>query len=264
MPGAAGRPCTCTYRPDSRSVIKLRLSRYQECSVIDAGQGVQKQVFIPDQDRELCAPEKPNAGDGRRAPRIALLIRSAKYICSFGEFLCVVRDISETGTKLRLFHPLPPTEDLELELATGDRIGMQKVWQHGNEAGFEFESTRDVQEIIAETSPFPKRPLRLQLDCRATIYVKGAAHPATIHDLSRQGAKIETELPLALEQKMLLKADNLPCLEAMARWRTRPKYGLALQQILSFEELACAAAKMQLPADLARQIPAAHAFAREA
>jgi hypothetical protein len=192
--------------------------------------------------------------DSRTAPRFALLIRSAKLLCRYGEFLCVIRDISETGVKLRLFHPLPANEPLRLEFSTGDSIPITQVWSTGNEAGFEFTAPIDIHHIIAEASPYPKRALRLRLRHPATINFNGASYEATISDLSRQGACIETRQPLALEQKLTLDMSMVPSLAASVRWRNSSCYGLALQHIFSFEELARTIARMQLPAELSQLV----------
>src|SRR5690606_6832932 len=65
----------------------------------------------------------------RRAPRFTLLIRSAKLTSPYGEFLCIVRDVSETGVSVRLFHPLPADVPLTLELPNGDRHPLERVWE---------------------------------------------------------------------------------------------------------------------------------------
>ena len=55
----------------------------------------------------------------RTEPRISLMLRAAKLAGSKGEFLCILRDVSATGLKARLFHPLPSDSPftIELELA---------------------------------------------------------------------------------------------------------------------------------------------------
>ena len=45
--------------------------------------------------------------DMRGAQRFTLLIRTAKLVSETGEFLCIIRDVSATGLRLRLFHDLP-------------------------------------------------------------------------------------------------------------------------------------------------------------
>lgn len=187
-----------------------------------------------------------NAADLRSDMRLALLIRTAKLTCRFGEFLCIIRDVSQGGVKLRLFHALPEGVPLHLELANGDSFAIEHVWQKDDEAGFRFRESIDIKKFIAESGRHPKRPLRLQLTCPATVHFDGKVYDATIRDVSRQGARIETLAPLALEQKVVLSSGQLPELEGTVRWRRNPDFGLALQHIFSFRELATTVARMQL------------------
>jgi hypothetical protein len=183
--------------------------------------------------------------DLRSTPRFTLLIRSAKLICDSGEFLCVIRDVSASGVRLRIFHPLAPHQRFQLELATGDRFEIDRVWEAQDHAGFRFADWINVQHFIAEASPYPKRALRLRLDFSATITTDGGAAAATVRDLSREGARIETMVPLAIRQKVKLAADALPALTGTVCWRSNSAYGLAFQQVFTFEELARLAAKLQ-------------------
>lgn len=189
-------------------------------------------------------------GEQRKAMRFALLIRSAKIVSDLGEFLCVIRDVSEDGVKLRLFHPLPMEGPVQLELSTGDRFAIERAWHDEKAAGFKFVDPIDLPRFLSETSPFPKRPVRLRISRPATIRADGRICDVEIRDLSREGISIDTHFPLALEQQVTLQADNLSPRAASVRWRRSPSYGLALQHVLSFEELAITAARMQLPAHL--------------
>ena len=46
----------------------------------------------------------------------------AELICDDSEYLCIIRDVSATGVRLRIFHALPPSRTFQLELATGERF----------------------------------------------------------------------------------------------------------------------------------------------
>jgi hypothetical protein len=188
---------------------------------------------------------QPSVEELRAAPRFTLLIRSAKLICDSGEYLCVIRDVSATGVRLRIFHPLPPCQRFELELATGERFEIERVWETPDHAGFRFDDSIDVHEFIAEASPYPKRALRLRLDFPAAIATDGGVAGVTVRDLSREGARIETTMPLAIRQRLKLTADGLPPLMASVCWRSKSAYGLVFQQVFTFEELAKLAAKLQ-------------------
>jgi hypothetical protein len=181
----------------------------------------------------------------RSAPRFTLLIRSAKLICESGEYLCVIRDVSASGIRLRIFHPLPPHEHFALELSTGDRFDIDRVWEAKDHAGFRFADWIDVHGFIAEASPYPKRALRLRLDFPGAITADGASAEVTVRDLSREGARIETTMRLAIRQKVKLTAKGLPPIIANVCWRSIAAYGLVFQQVFTFEELARLAAELQ-------------------
>lgn len=187
----------------------------------------------------------PNPEDLRATPRFALLLRAAKLVGPQGEYLCIVRDVSETGAKLRLFHSLAGIDGLALEAVTGERIPLDLVWEHEGEAGFRFIRPIDVQRFIAEASPFPKRPIRIAIDQPALITVAGETSTVRVRDLSRQGACIESERHLALGQQLRIEGGELPQFEATVCWRRQPSYGLVFRQLMGLEELAVRTFRMQ-------------------
>ena len=181
----------------------------------------------------------------RAAPRSSLMCRTAKLLCESGEYVCIVRDVSATGARIRLFHDAPPDQHLFLELANGDRYAMERVWQQGDQLGFRFSCTIDVDRFIAEPSPYPRRPIRLRLQSPADVIVDGVISPAVLLDLSQQGARIEAGRKFALEQKLWLSLDGLPRRFGCVRWREGYSHGLVLQQSLKLDELAQYALDLQ-------------------
>jgi hypothetical protein len=185
----------------------------------------------------------------RSAPRFALLIRSAKLIGETGEYLCIVRDVSATGVRLRMFHPLPPLQRMLLELSSGETFAVEPVWEREDHAGFRFADQIDVQRFINEAGPYPKRPLRLRVQFPATITVDGETLPAMVRDLSREGARIEisadADRRLAIRQKLKIEARGFPTVMGNVCWRSAPAYGIVFQQLFTFEELARLAQQLQ-------------------
>ncbi|HUD29878.1 MAG TPA: PilZ domain-containing protein [Novosphingobium sp.] len=196
-------------------------------------------------------PGSASPEDLRATPRFALLLRAAKLVSPRGEYLCIVRDVSETGAKLRMFHSLSGIEQLALESVTGERIALDLVWEHAGEAGFRFVQPIDVQRFIAEAGPYPKRPIRIAVDHPARITIAGQTSPARLRDLSRQGARIETESHLALCQQLRIEAEGMPEFEATVCWRQQPAYGLVFRQLMGLEELAVRTFRMQQIAAIA-------------
>jgi hypothetical protein len=201
----------------------------------------------PDDFRAEEAVAKPDFSDLRSAPRFSLLIRSAKLVYETGEYICIVRDVSASGVRLRLFHPLPAAPQVTLELATGETFVIEPVWEHQDHAGFRFADPIDVHRFIAEAGPYPKRPLRLRIEFEAKLFASVDSEPivVTVRDLSREGARVDSDQLLAIGQKLKIDAKGLPPLTGIVCWRRIPSYGLAFQQSFTFEELAKLAARLQ-------------------
>lgn len=182
----------------------------------------------------------------RGAQRYSLLIRTAKLVYPCGEFLCIVRDVSATGLRLRVFHALPPGSPIAIELANGDRHPLELVWEEGSHAGFRFPAAINVHDFINEASNWTRRPVRLRLMLPAILMVDNVARVTWLHDISQYGAGIECSHYLAVKQRVRLEAEGVPPLIANVAWRTSPNYGLAFQQTFTFEVLAKLAARLQL------------------
>ncbi len=192
-----------------------------------------------------AANEARNEAELRGAQRFTLLIRTAKLVCESGEFICVVRDVSETGLRVRLFHDLPADRRMALELGNGEVYFIEKVWEKDQQAGFQFAAPIDVEAFIAEVSPYPRRHLRLRMLVPASVTLDGTANAATILDLSQNGARIETMRHMGVGLKVKLEAEHLPPLTGTICWRSGQEYGLALEQFFSLEGFALIAAGLQ-------------------
>lgn len=186
--------------------------------------------------------------DRRDADRIALMIRSAKLICNGGEYLCVVRDVSHGGVRLRLFHALPHEDQLTLELATGDRHSLERVWERDGEVGLRFADEIDVRDFINEGGVFRKRPVRLRFDCPVTVLVGERPYQAVMRDMSRQGARIDLDMSLPIGQRIQIDAPGFPEKFATVCWRRWPAHGVVFHQSFTFDCLAKLANRLQAPA----------------
>ncbi|KUO53750.1 MAG: hypothetical protein APF82_05195 [Sphingomonadales bacterium BRH_c42] len=192
-----------------------------------------------------------DADELRRAPRFRLLIRAAKLITSYGEFVCVLRDVSATGVSVKLFHALPDCKRVELELQCGDRFEMECRWIRGREAGFEFVGSVDVDRLVSEVGDFPKRSIRLGIQFPLTVITLAGRRDAFAENLSQQGARIECNNLLAIDQSVRLEGGGLRENRAKVRWRSGSQYGVVFDDTLSLHDLALLAARLQCPQLLA-------------
>jgi hypothetical protein len=205
--------------------------------------------------------EEPTFAELREAPRFSLVMRTAKLLCETGEYVCVVRDISATGTKLRLFHDVPPDTHLYLELANGQRYAMERVWQDGDHAGFRFAAPIEVAEFVEETSPHPRRPLRLSLQRPCLATADGRDWRAMLVNMSQQGACIEAGGEIPVGQQLRLEVPGMPLRFGHVCWRRKHAHGLVFQQAFRLDELARYAFELQPfvpePVAEAQPVPAA-------
>ncbi len=187
----------------------------------------------------------PAPPDRRDENRAILLIRSAKLICHSGEYVCLVRDVSASGVRLRLFHPLPPATCFSLEMANGEIYPIESKWCDTDQAGFRFAQPIDVDAFIEEDGDHQRRPIRLALECHGQVLSDGRRTPMVLRNISQGGARIETTTWLALHQTIRLAIDGMPDRFAQVRWRNRYDHGLAFADAFRLDELAALATTLQ-------------------
>ena len=187
------------------------------------------------------------ATDQRAAPRFIALIRAAKLICDGREFVCVVRDVSTTGVRLRCFHPVPRGSIMALELQNGDILPLQRVREDEHEASFRFAGEVSIERLLQETASYPRRPLRLNMAIPLTLRTLAGPLAAVTQNISQQGCRVECAIPLALSQSVIVESAYLPGIRAKVRWRRGGAYGLVFDDTFSLKDFAVHAARLQCP-----------------
>lgn len=193
----------------------------------------------PGWEQDGAAGPGPGATPERRAsPRMLTLIRPGKLVIDGREFLCVVRDISEGGVKLRLFHAIPEHKFAEIQFDNGETCTVKAMWQDGDLAGFAFVARPDLARLIAAPKGAPRRPPRLNVRLEAVLSAGGLRTPVVVRDLSQRGACIECSGWLMIDELVRLESEALPTLHAKVRWRRPPYYGLVFEQTFRIDDLA--------------------------
>lgn len=195
---------------------------------------------------KTCEETAPDT-EQRATPRFTSLMRAAKLVCGKGEFVCVVRDVSSQGVRLRCFHPLPRDPAMALELQNGEIIELEPVREEGLEAAFRFTGEVTIERLIHESALYPRRPLRLNLAIPLTLRTAAGAVTAVTHNLSQQGCRAECPSPLAIAQAVLVEGPQLPGLRAKVRWRQDGVVGLVFDDTFALKDFALVAARLQCP-----------------
>lgn len=188
------------------------------------------------------------AGEQRAAPRFTSLIRAAKLVCGKGEFVCVVRDVSTSGVRLRCFHAVPRDRDMALELANGELFEIEPVRGDGCEASFRFAQEVPLERLVSETGRHPRRPLRLNIAMPLTLRTLAGPVAAVTQNISQQGCRVECERALALAQAVVIDSPHLPSIRAKVRWRRDGDCGLVFDDTFTLGEFARHTARLQCPA----------------
>lgn len=195
-------------------------------------------------EQEAIAP----APEQRGAPRFFSLIRAAKLVSGQGEFICVVRDVSSTGVRLRCFHKPPREEAMALELQNGDVFEIERIREDGEEASFRFASEVPIERLVQESALYPRRPLRLNVAMPVSLRTLSGVIPAVTQNFSQQGCRVEVAFPLALDQSVVVDSPHLPGIRAKVRWRRDGECGLVFDDTFSLRDFALQAARLQCPA----------------
>jgi len=177
--------------------------------------------------------------------RQRLLMRVAKLICESGEYPCVMLDVSETGTKLRLFHSCPPETFMMIELSNGAIFPVERRWTKDGTAGFRFTGQVDVADFIDEASRHKRRPLRLRTRHDVTFVASGERGHAMMINLSAGGACIEAGRQLPVGSLLKVEIAGRAARFAHVCWREQYRHGLAFQENMPLAEFARLAVDLQ-------------------
>ena len=194
----------------------------------------------------IASPAPAAVGpEGRGAERFTLLVRTGKLVVDGREYLCVLRDASATGVKLRLFHAIPKGNQLALELTNGERHPMQLRWMHEEHAGFQFDSPIDVRALIDDRGKFPKRQIRVNVNHEVVVCAHNREFTAVLRNISQQGACLESLERMMLRETARIQIPGFPVIVARMCWRDHPRYGLVFEAGFGLEELARLLAPLQ-------------------
>jgi hypothetical protein len=202
---------------------------------------VNQDVNRTDPNAPYAAQEvrQPAGAELRVAPRFTLLVRTAKLVADGREYLCVLRDVSATGCKVRVFHDVPSHVVMVLETASGERFPMEMMWNRDDHAGFRFFEDVDVNRLIEDNrGQYPKRQIRMTIEREATVFANGQTYQVAVRDISQQGACIELPVRLMMRQGLRIELSGFPPIYAKVCWRQVPRHGLVFDKGFLLEELA--------------------------
>lgn len=174
----------------------------------------------------------------RAAKRHLLLYRTAKLRMGSREFLCLLRNVSQTGFAIRVLGDIRIEPTCVVELANEVTYPAHLAWQQGDSAGFQFDNPVDVQGFITPIHKFRPRPIRLNVNCQAWISTGQAKSEVHLIDISAAGAKLRATQKLYPGDVVQLSLEGLGSMMATVRWSNGKAVGLMFKEPLKFAQLA--------------------------
>jgi len=177
--------------------------------------------------------------DQRADTRVRTVLQSARLIGEGRQTLCVVRDISERGMKVRLFGEIAKGERVCVELKGGHTVLAKVVWVADGFAGLELEQRIDVDNIFGTAEPdFSYRSPRLEVDATVTVNFGRTHAIMTIIDISVSGMKLMGGDTLIRGEQLSVEIEGLGKIDAKVRWKASDLVGIEFESPLSVAKLA--------------------------
>ncbi|WP_328592387.1 PilZ domain-containing protein [Flavisphingopyxis soli] len=184
-------------------------------------------------------PGNDGVGEDRAAPRFRTLLQSARLIGEKSQSLCIVRDVSETGMKVRLFGTVAVDDRVCVEFKGGRTVFASVKWIEDRFAGLAFETPIDLQKIFDTAQPeYSYRAPRLEIDATATVTFGRAKLPMTILDISTSGIKLLGGDALIRGEDVTIDIEGLVRSNAVVKWKASDLVGLELEHPIPVERLA--------------------------
>jgi hypothetical protein len=143
---------------------------------------------------------------------------------------CLVKDISESGLRAKLYGSGFAVGPVKLRVADEDIRGAQIVWVADGHAGINFDrrlARETFRRLNSKRSRSGRRSVpRIAAAARARVRMDGRNMPAELCDISSFGAKIRTQKDLAANRPAIIEVPDLPPIAAYVRWSDSGESGL--------------------------------------
>ncbi len=185
----------------------------------------------------VSAPEE----DARAEMRILTVFRVAKILFKDRQALCRIRNISSNGIMAETSVRLTCGDRLSIELRE-DRLGLTGtvMWQDGNRTGIELDERIHVAKVLhpcpAVRNVGPRAP-RLAVHGGAVIRTQNGMSKVALRDISQRGVKFEHDGHFAAGLPLKILIDGYRELSGFVRWSRGGRAGVALTDIIPYQEL---------------------------
>jgi hypothetical protein len=183
----------------------------------------------------------PRPSERREDDRVSAFLRDAKLIETNGcEQLVKVKNMSAGGLMGMVARIPEIGSAVHLELSA-QKIPATVVWTREDMAGFKFDSSVDLGELLAGRKPrhgFRARPPRLEIPCKGSVRIGKTYYTVDVHDISLGGMKVEPIEEYCVGKTVTVVVESLRPVKGEVRWFADRRAGIVFERPLDFAELS--------------------------
>jgi hypothetical protein len=166
-------------------------------------------------------------------------VMKAAAVHSFGgQSLCIIRDMSENGLKLRTFRPFAPGTTVLVELQPNDAMSGVVVWATDGEMGVKLYTPLDVAFTLKPPGGRRLRFPRFEVDCPVVARFGARTVPGRLRNISTGGVALAVAPGRKLSGTVTLNIPDLPPHNGTVQWNDEDRIGLSFNRRLDVEALA--------------------------
>ncbi len=152
--------------------------------------------------------------------------------------LCLIRNLSSGGMRLRAYCRLRPGQILWIELKTGQPLPGQVTWVQDQEVGISFDEPIDIVSLLAPPGD-GLRPRMPRLETNTSVQVRQGArnHRMRACDISQGGIKVESRSALPIGAEVVVSLAGLAPQPGVIRWSHDGHLGITFNRLLALPTL---------------------------
>ena len=179
----------------------------------------------------------------RNEKRYTLILRVGVLEQRGRSSLCLVKNISPTGVRVKVYTQPIPDAPVTIQVADEAPVGGHLIWSRDGSAGISFHEDLDpalLLRVRQKLKPHRRRAMpRVAVEASATLRTGGRTRRATVCDISSVGARVRTRTALTPGDRAMITFDNLPTISAFVRWSDSGESGLAFETPIPMQIIAC-------------------------
>lgn len=179
----------------------------------------------------LRMPEPAAQEERRRGERHKLILRVAVLEQAGTSALCLVKDVSPIGVRVKLYSRTSVGAEVIIQVADELPVAGRIAWIEGDVGGISFHNRLDAPILLRvqqKVTPVRRRGTpRVTVEASAILRTGGRVCRAAVCDISSFGARVRTRSVLATGAQAVVAFPDLPSINAYVRWTDDTESGLA-------------------------------------